>query len=191
MVWIFTGCVADPSGKVGTGQGDIFRRRRPKGRCNRCVKRNAADRLFAGIDLIEHQKAPLLILTRGQLPWSKGAAEGEVLADLAKKYGVDPKQIRLTPPVQNTDQEARAIAALMPQEQRRIVLVTSAFHMPRAQQVFAAQGLMIHPYPVDFRATYKQANFLDFLPTAEAFEETSLCVREMIGRLYYRLKYPD
>jgi len=84
------------------------------------------------------------------------------LADLAKKYGVDPKQIRLTPPVQNTDQEARAIAALMPQEQRRIVLVTSAFHMPRAQQVFAAQGLMIHPYPVDFRATYKQANLLDF-----------------------------
>ena len=152
---------------------------------------DAADRLFAGIDLIEHQKAPLLILTRGQLPWSKGAAEGEVLADLAKKYGVDPKQIRLTPPVQNTDQEARAIAALMPQEQRRIVLVTSAFHMSRAQQVFAVQGLMIHPYPVDFRATYKQANFLDFLPTAEAFEETSLCVREMIGRLYYRLKYPD
>ena len=78
--------------------------------------------------------------------------------------------------MQNTDQEARAIAALMPQEQRRIVLVTSAFHMPRAQQVFAAQGLMIHPYPVDFRATYKQANLLDFSPTVEAFEETSLCV---------------
>ena len=97
---------------------------------------DAADRLFAGIDLIEHQKAPLLILTRGQLPWSKGSAEGEVLADLAKKYGVDPKQIRLTPPVQNTDQEARAIAALMPQEQRRIVLVTSAFHMPSAPSRF-------------------------------------------------------
>ena len=52
---------------------------------------DAVDRLFAGINLIEHQKAPLLILTRGQLPWSKGAAEDEVLADLAKKYGVDPK----------------------------------------------------------------------------------------------------
>ena len=57
---------------------------------------DAADRLFAEIDLIEHKKAPLLILARGQLPWSKGAAEGEVLADLAMKYGVDPKQIRLT-----------------------------------------------------------------------------------------------
>lgn len=58
--------------------------------------RDAADRLFAEIDLIEHKKAPLLILAWGQLPWSKGAVEGEVLADLAMKYGVDPKQIRLT-----------------------------------------------------------------------------------------------
>ena len=57
---------------------------------------DAADRLFAEIDLIEHQKAPLSILARGQLPWNKGAAEGKVVAGLAMKYGVDPKQIRLT-----------------------------------------------------------------------------------------------
>jgi uncharacterized SAM-binding protein YcdF (DUF218 family) len=57
---------------------------------------DAADRLVTGIDLIEHKKAPLSILARGQLPWSKGAAEGEVVAGLAMKYGVDPKQIRLT-----------------------------------------------------------------------------------------------
>ncbi len=146
---------------------------------------------YLGIDLLEHQKAPLLILTRGQLTWSKGAAEDEILTDLAVKYGADPKQVRLTPLVQNTDQEERTIAALMPQEQDRIVLVTSAFHMPRARQVFVAQGLTVHPYLVGFRTTYKQASILDFLPQTEAFEETSLFVCEMIGRLYYRLKYPD
>ena len=57
---------------------------------------DAADRLVAGIDPAEHKKAPRSILARGQLPWSKGAAEGEVLAGLAMKYGVDPKQTRLT-----------------------------------------------------------------------------------------------
>jgi uncharacterized SAM-binding protein YcdF (DUF218 family) len=62
---------------------------------------DATDRLVAGIDLIEPQKAPLSILARGQLPWSQGAAEGEVVAGLALKYGVDPEQIRLTPPVQS------------------------------------------------------------------------------------------
>ena len=53
---------------------------------------DSADRLFAEIDLIEHQKAPLSILARGQLPWSKGAPEGEVLADFAMKYRVDRKK---------------------------------------------------------------------------------------------------
>ena len=62
---------------------------------------DVADRLVTGIDLIEHKKAPLSILARGQLPWSKGAAEGEVVAGLPVKYGVDPKQIRLTPPLQS------------------------------------------------------------------------------------------
>ena len=61
----------------------------------------------------------------------------------------------------------------------------------RAQQVFAAQGLLGHPYPVDFRTTSKKPSILDFLPQAEAIEETSLFVCEMIGRLYYRLNYPD
>lgn len=42
MVWLFAGGLANPSEKVGTGQGGVFRRRGPKGRCDRCVKRNAA-----------------------------------------------------------------------------------------------------------------------------------------------------
>ena len=42
MVWLFAGWLANPSEKVGTGEGGVFRRRRPKDRCDRCVKRNAA-----------------------------------------------------------------------------------------------------------------------------------------------------
>ena len=42
MVWLFAAGLANPSEKVGTGEGGVFRRRRPKGRCDRCVRRNAA-----------------------------------------------------------------------------------------------------------------------------------------------------
>ena len=42
LVWLFAGGVANPSEKVGTGEGGVFRRRGPKGRCDRCVTRNAA-----------------------------------------------------------------------------------------------------------------------------------------------------
>ena len=112
MVRLLAGGPANPSEKVGTGEGGVFAHAAAKADAIvvlsgmlRVVSSgdrifyelsDAADRLFAEIDLIEPQKAPLSILARGQLPWSKGAAEGEVVAGLAMKYGVDPKQIRLT-----------------------------------------------------------------------------------------------
>ena len=112
MVRLLAGGPANPSEKVGTGEGGVFAHAAPKADAIvvlsgmlRVVSSgdrifyelsDAADRLFAEIDLIEPQKAPLSILARGQLPWSKGAAEGEVVAGLAMKYGFDPKQIRLT-----------------------------------------------------------------------------------------------
>jgi len=112
MVRLLAGGPANPSEKVGTGEGGVFAHAAPKADAIvvlsgmlRVVSSgdrifyelsDSADRLFAEIDLIEPQKAPLSILARGQLPWSKGAAEGEVVAGLAMKYWVDPKQIRLT-----------------------------------------------------------------------------------------------
>ena len=48
----------------------------------------AADQIFAGIDLFKENKASFLILTRGKLPWSVGKPEGEYLRDVAIKLGV-------------------------------------------------------------------------------------------------------
>ena len=52
--------------------------------------------------------------------------------------------------MQNTDQEAKAVANLLNKEVPNIILVTSAFHMPRAQMVFEAAGIAVSPFPVDF-----------------------------------------
>ena len=53
----------------------------------------ASYRIFAGIDLFKAQKAPLLILTRGKLPWSAGKLEGEYLFEVAIKGGVAKESI--------------------------------------------------------------------------------------------------
>ena len=70
------------------------------------------------------------------MPWSVGIAEGEYLKELAIKYGVSEENIILTDEVQNTDQEAKAIKKILSNENARIILVTSAFHMPRARKSF-------------------------------------------------------
>ena len=149
----------------------------------------AADRIFAGIDLFKLNKAPVLILTGGKLPWSIGVSEGEYLKDVAIKFGVPEKDILITENVENTDQEAKAIKNLLLLDNPKIILVTSAFHMPRAQLVFKAAGINVIPFPVDFRIGAQKITFMNFIPSASSFSATSFFVREIIGRTYYNLKY--
>jgi len=150
---------------------------------------SAVDRILSGIDLFKNNKASLLILTKGQLPWSLGIPEGEYLKEFAIKFGVPKKSILLTDNVQNTDQEAKSVKKLLNSNDVKVILVTSAFHMPRAKKVFEASNIKVIPYAVDFISSHQKLTFMNFVPSAGALSGTSRFVREMIGRLYYNLKY--
>ena len=149
----------------------------------------AVDRFFTGIELFNLNKAPTLIFTGGKLPWSIGLPEGEFLREEAIKLGIPKKDILLTENVENTDQEAKAIKKILSLDNPKVILVTSAFHMPRAQLVFEAAGINVVPFPVDFMTGAGKLTFMSFIPSASSFASTSLFVREMIGRTYYNLKY--
>ena len=149
---------------------------------------DAVDRVFAGIELLKLNKAQKIILTRGKLPWSLGMPEGEFLAQFVKSQGINKNQVILTEVVQNTNDEAIAVSKILPKNSK-IILVTSAFHMPRAKTVFENQNLKVIPYAVDFRLGEKKMDVLDFLPQANAFKDSSFYFREIIGRAYYSLRY--
>ena len=147
------------------------------------------DRILSGIDLIKKDKASFLILTNGKMPWSIGIPEGEYLKDFSIKYGIPEDKILLTDDVQNTDQEAKAVAKLLKTNKANIILVTSAFHMPRAKKVFEAANIKVIPFAVDFKTPIKKITIMDFIPSANSLKDTSHFFREMIGRLYYNFKY--
>ena len=149
---------------------------------------DAVDRIIGGMNLLKLNKAQKIILTKGKLPWSIGLSEGEYLADFVKSHGINPDKILLTDVVQNTNDEAKAISKMLPQNSK-IILVTSAFHMPRAITVFQNQNLNVIPFAVDFRKSEKKLDILDFLPQSNAFNESNLYFREMIGRAFYALIY--
>lgn len=150
---------------------------------------SGVDRVLSGMDLFNNNKAPLLIFTRGKLPWQLGLPEGEYLKEFAIKYGIPEEKILLTDNVQNTDEEAKSVKRLLNTNDVKIILVTSAFHMPRAKKVFEAANIKIIPFAVDFNRLTKKTTLMDFIPTAGALTGTSFFVREIIGRLYYSLKY--
>jgi uncharacterized SAM-binding protein YcdF (DUF218 family) len=155
-----------------------------------------ADRFFGGVDLFRSGKAPFLVFTGGsRAPKLDVPLEGEVLAGYARELGVPAAGIVTTGPVANTAEEARAVAALLrgrratssaPRFVARVLLVTSAFHMPRARWLFERAGLQVEPFPVDFQVSSGGGvNMLAFLPTAAALRQTETALREAYGRLFY------
>ena len=144
----------------------------------------AADRYFAGVSLALNMRAPKLIFTRGAQPWSAGAPEGEVLFERARRDLVPEGMLALTPPVENTAQEAQAVAEML-SPKAEVLLVTSAFHMPRAEDLFQEAGLEVTPWPVDFRASANKTTMMDFIPSAGGLSGTSAALREFLGRAYY------
>ena len=90
----------------------------------------------------------------------------------------------------NTFQEAKAIKKLLNFKSNKIILVTSAYHMKRAKKVFEREGIFVQPYPVDFKSirSYKSLfkNPLNFTPDARSLSQSSVAIREIIGRIIYR-----
>jgi uncharacterized SAM-binding protein YcdF (DUF218 family) len=150
---------------------------------------DASDRFWAGLELYRAGKAPKLFFTGGKLPWEKTTqTEGDWLSEKAIQFGVPAAAITLTSNVQNTADEAKAVAQILPKGS--IILVTSAFHMPRSRMLFEAEGLRVTAFPVDFQVSERYLTLMDFLPSADALSTSSLALREWLGRFYYWVKTP-
>ena len=66
--------------------------------------------------------------------------------------GVAPDRVTIEDKSRNTDENARFTAAIVhPEPSQRWIIVTSAFHMPRAMGVFEKAGFHPIAYPVAFR----------------------------------------
>jgi len=170
--------------------------RHPAPGAERLKEWNDPDRFLAGLDLWRAGRAPRLIFTGGVNPFQPDMPnEGSLYQREAAALGIPAAAIAVTPPVLNTTDEARAVAALLPRmqspQEQRILLVTSAFHMRRAQRLFERQGLSVEPFPVDFQAVGFWAgsvwrNPTSWIPSAGGLEGTSRALRELMGRMVHR-----
>jgi uncharacterized SAM-binding protein YcdF (DUF218 family) len=149
---------------------------------------NDPDRFFGGIELIKANKAPILIFTRGKVPWKIGPAECDLLREKALEMGIDSNRIVITGEVSTTEDEAREVNKILSSKGKKIILVTSAFHIPRALLNFQNLGLDVQPYPVDFKVSEYKLTPMDFIPNAGALVGTEKSIREIIGRVYYSIK---
>lgn len=70
-----------------------------------------------------------------------------------------------------------------------ILLVSHALHLPRAKQAFEAFDIQVTSAPTVFYAGHKIAFFKQILPNTKALRASSYLFHELIGRIWYQLRY--
>jgi uncharacterized SAM-binding protein YcdF (DUF218 family) len=151
-----------------------------------------ASRLVTGIELARQGKTPCLVLG-GSLP-----LDGSGCVSTAKVQKWVESLCRTTVAVTNlgicqtTHDEALAFRCLQEAHHwRRILLVTSALHMPRSVALFKKQGITVTPVACDFRACgVGRPEFCRFspFPRSARLDLWSFYLHEKIGWWVYRIR---
>ena len=152
------------------------------------VIRSAPDRIVAAAALA-HKYPNAKIIFSGGSPnlIDNDARESDYAAAIFESLGVDKARLVMDRRSRNTYENAvfsKELAA--PKADERWLMVTSAYHMPRAIGLFRKAGFAVEPYPVDWRVGHSAADILAFTPFAtDGLERTDVAVREWIGLLAY------
>ncbi len=155
----------------------------------------AGDRILYGSWLYKQGKAPLLVVTGGRAEWygEGGNPESEDMAAIAEIMGVPANAIVQESQSFNTRDNAVNTKLILDKRGiNKILLVTSALHLPRSLEIFRKVGFECIAAPTDFLTVNNQnqrgwASVLDLLPSAEALKNTTNAIKEYIGLFVYRL----
>jgi uncharacterized SAM-binding protein YcdF (DUF218 family) len=112
-----------------------------------------------------------------------GPTHAAVLAAAVSSLGADPGRIRLVETARDTDDEAIAVKAIVGREP--VALVTSAWHMPRAEGLFLRAGVDALPCPADYTARESAAFQWSYLGwDIDSLERSTCAVHEDLGLLW-------
>ncbi len=146
----------------------------------------AGERALLGFDLVRSGWAEHVVLSAGTLdPAPDAVPEATVLARQLELWGLDASRVVEEPRSRNTRENAVECARLARERGwTRLVVVTSAAHLPRALGCFRALGLEPDAFPCDHRATGKARGLA---PRAGNLSASADALRELWGRVVYRV----
>lgn len=153
-------------------------------RFGRVVLNDNSERLLALAEL-QRRYPDAVVVYAGNSP----AHESDVAEQALAQMGANTSRIVFERRSRNTRENAVYAHDLVAPTRGQVwLLVTSAYHMPRAVAVFRALSWPVIPYPVDPRTTgrFDFEFWLDW-DVASRLEATDFAVREYLGLLAYRL----
>ena len=152
------------------------------------VFNSSISRVLAGIVLARHHPEAKLALIGGEGDFFPiGFAEARATQGFALEEGILPTRIILEERSRSTHENAiYAKDMIQPQPGKNWVLVTSAFHMPRAVASFGAVGWPVIPYSVDYKVD-PQTGLRPNFSLVDGLSASTLAGKEWAGLFGYRL----
>lgn len=160
----------------------------------------AGDRVLYGAQLYRQGLADHILLTGGRISWmGSGPTPAEEMATLLERLGVPEDALWLENQSRNTYENAVNSRKILDENGiHKILLVTSALHMPRALALFKSQELDVVPAPTDYSVTFGDwerlkgaslpVQILNLVPSADNLSSVTSALKEYIGILFYRLQ---
>ena len=148
----------------------------------------AAERLTEGIRAARALPNTKVVFTGGVGALFDDAEAGASVHQYLIDAGVAPERIIIENASRNTYENAVFTRDLLkPRPEDRWLLVTSAYHMPRAVGIFRQAGFDVIPFPVDFRTRDVGDVWRPFGRIGAGLERADLAAKEWIGLIAYRL----
>lgn len=149
-------------------------------------------RLWRGVEVYYGLGGSVPIVFSGGAGTNESADAADPAAKAARWWGVGPDQFWLerysTSTYESGQEVKRILDARFPLvKTHSIVLVTSAWHMPRAGAVFAKQGMEVIEEPCDFLALKPAGMIASLVPNYGAFSTLTVAMREWFTMGVYGL----
>jgi uncharacterized SAM-binding protein YcdF (DUF218 family) len=152
------------------------------------VGTKSMDRLRYGAFL--HRRTGLPVYVTGGSPTDEQPTLGRLMARvLEQEYGIVPAGVEDRS--RSTEENAAYSAQMLGRDGvARVLLVTHAWHMPRAVGSFERAGIETVPAPTAFvhREGGSGPEYRDWLPSARAFLDSYFALHEYLGQAWYQLK---
>lgn len=144
------------------------------------------ERVMLAARLFHQGKVDQLITTGRVYDWSPGVDMSVATHKIWTDLGIPPDRITLLDG-QNTSLEMKQLkqhfAGTLPP---RIGLLTSAFHLPRAERLARAQGLELIPIPAGFQSEVREPLAYGLIPNHHAIFHTGTACKEFLAAMVGR-----
>lgn len=146
----------------------------------------AAERLTESLRLARQLPNAKIVFTGGVGDLFAGADAGAAMRKYLEDSGIAANRIVIEKDSRDTYENAVFTRKLLnPNPEDRWLLVTSAYHMPRAVGAFRRVGFDVIPFPVDFRTRDTRDLLRPFGNVAAGLQRADLAVKEWLGLVAY------